>query len=65
MELMNKAIVAASGEDPRLNVFQAPQLGPHYLKHYLHIHGQSAESSISSTKRKTNSQRSYAVRRTQ
>lgn len=43
MDLLNMAIAGASGHDPHLNVFQAPQLGPCYLKHFLHKHGQKAE----------------------
>lgn len=43
MELLNKAIASATGKNPRLNVFQAPQLGPSYLEHFLYKHGKTAE----------------------
>ena len=43
MDLINEAIERAHGENPRLNVFEAPSLGAFYLKNFLHKKGFSAE----------------------
>lgn len=43
MDLLSRVIESATGHNPKLNVFQAPQLGPAYLKHFLYKHGQHAE----------------------
>ena len=43
MELINQAIGRATGEDPRLNVFEAPLLGAFYLSSFLQKRGFQAE----------------------
>jgi len=43
MDLINQAILRAQGQDPRLNVFEAPSLGAFYLKNYLRLKGYNAE----------------------
>ncbi|CAM2068627.1 Radical SAM protein [Sulfidibacter corallicola] len=44
VELMNRYIERATGEHPRLNVFEAPALGVCYLKSFLQRRGLRAES---------------------
>ncbi|CAM2010572.1 radical SAM protein [Acanthopleuribacter pedis] len=39
MEVLNDMIVEATGNDPKLNVFEAPALGAHYLCSYLNTRG--------------------------
>src|SRR5262249_25880832 len=43
MELINRAITRAQGENPRLSVFEAPSLGAFYLKNFLHRKGLHSE----------------------
>lgn len=43
MELINRSIAQSTGENPRLNVFEAPSVGAFYLTNFLRKRGLRAE----------------------